>query len=121
MNKNYLFLAALLILLGGGLVLLEGRSVDEEIPPQKILLELYENNRYITTDELAERLIEGDPSVQLIDVRDPYSFMDYALPGAKNIPLSDILIEDSKEFLDQPGRDFIFYSGTRRNTATGSI
>ena len=29
---------------------------------------------------------------------------------AKNIPLTDLLIDESKEILSQPGRDFIFYS-----------
>ena len=69
MSKTYLFLAVLLILLGAGLVVLEGVPNDEQVPPDKILLELHENNRYITTDQLADRLIEGDPTVQLIDVR----------------------------------------------------
>ncbi len=110
MNKTYLFLAALLILLGVGLVVLEGHPVKDEVTPRTLLREMNDNSRYITTDQLAKRIIDGDPSVQLIDVRDPYDFMDFALPGAKNIPLSDLLIDESNKILSQPGRDFIFYS-----------
>lgn len=110
MNKSYIFLALIAILLGIGLVVLEANEKSDERTPEQILIELNEGTRYITTDDLAQRIIEGDPSVQLIDVRDPYDFMDFALPGAESIPTSDICTEVASDLMNTPGKDFIFYS-----------
>ncbi len=110
MNKTYLLLAFILLLLGLGLFMLEANEPNNELSPQEILTDLNENTRYVSTDELAQRLIEGDPSVQLIDIRDPYDFMDFALPGAENIPITDLLTEMATEIFTTPGKDIIFYS-----------
>ena len=42
----------------------------------------------ISPDELSQKL--HDPNVYLLDVRDPDEFLDYNIPGSKNIPLSDL-------------------------------
>ena len=36
---------------------------------QQLLQEVAEGGQYITTDEIAQRVIEKDPTLQLIDVR----------------------------------------------------
>lgn len=110
MNKTYVTLSVILILFGFGLVFLESRSLTSETQPEILLKEYTESTRYISTDEIAERIINGDPAVQLIDVRSPYDFMDFALPGAVNIPFEDFLLEGSMEIMNQDGKDFIFYS-----------
>jgi rhodanese-related sulfurtransferase len=110
MNKTYLFLASLLILLGVGLVIAGGTSDKKEIPPDQLLREVFENTRYISTDELADRLIKKDPTVQLIDVRLAAEFESFALPGVVNITPDNLFSEESRELLAQPGKDFIFYS-----------
>ena len=110
MNKTYILLAGVLIILGLGLFVLEAREHTDVIAPETLLTDLDENTRYVFSDELARRIIEGDPSVQLIDVRDPYDFMDFSLPGAENIPISDLCTEMTDELLTVPGKDFIFYS-----------
>jgi rhodanese-related sulfurtransferase len=110
MNKAYIFLALVLIALGLGLFILEANEPSEDLSAQQLLTDLNENTRYISTDELASRIIEGDPSIQLIDVRDPYDFMDFALPGAENLPITDLLTEVANDVFDMGGKDFIFYS-----------
>lgn len=110
MNKTYVFLSALVVLLGVGLYVLEANETTDERPPEVILTDLNEGTRYVSTDELAERIVDGDPSIQMVDVRDPYDFMDFSLPGAKNIPISDLGTEVASDLFETPGRDFIFYS-----------
>jgi len=110
MKKTYLILVAILILLSLGLFVLEARENNDKVTPMELLTDLIENTRYVTSDELASRIIERDPSIQLIDVRDPYDFMDFSLPGAENIPISDLSTEMTSELLSVPGKDFIFYS-----------
>lgn len=110
MSKTYVFLSVVVILLGIGLYVLEANETTDQRTPEKILVDLNEGTRYITTDHLAERIIDGDPSIQLVDVRDPYDFMDFSLPGAESIPISDIGTEVAAELFESPGKDFIFYS-----------
>jgi len=110
MNRTYVVLAVVLVLLGAGLFYFQGKPFVMEVPPKALLNDINENTRYVSVDELAERLINGDPSVQLIDVRDPYDFMDFALPGAENMPLPEMLLEEYIQMLDAYGKDFIFYS-----------
>jgi len=110
MNKTYIILASVLILLGIGLIFLEANPNIKEVSPEKLLSELNENTRYISTDDLARRIIEGDPSVQLIDVRPKAEAEKFMLQGAINIPLADLLKEESLAIFDQDGKDFIFYS-----------
>jgi rhodanese-related sulfurtransferase len=110
MNKTYVVLALILVLLGAGLFYFQGKPYVMEVQPKALLNDINENTRYVSVDELAERLINGDPSVQLIDVRDPYDYMDFALPGAENMPLPEMLLEEYLQMLDAYGKDFIFYS-----------
>jgi sulfur-carrier protein adenylyltransferase/sulfurtransferase len=110
MNKTYPLLAFILILLGLGMFVIEANDPGNERPPGKILTSLNENTRYVSVDELAHRIIEGDPSVQLIDVRPAADFKNFSLPGATHISLADLLSEESAEILTTPGKDFIFYS-----------
>jgi len=110
MNKTYIILALVLVVLGAGLFYFQGKPHVKEVQPKALLNDINENTRYVSVDELAERLIDGDPSVQLIDVRDPYDFMDFALPGAENMPLPEMLYEEYIQLLDAYGKDFIFYS-----------
>jgi rhodanese-related sulfurtransferase len=110
MNKTYIILASVLVLLGIGLVFLKANTNKDELNPEKLLTEINENTRYISTDELAKRIIESDPSVQLIDVRPANETAKFMLQGAINIPLTNLLNEDSQAVFGQDGKDFIFYS-----------
>lgn len=65
--------------------------------------------QFFSPDELAEKLVSKDPSIQLIDVRDPDDFEKYSLPGAINIPLTDLLNDQWKDILNQDVRMNIFY------------
>ncbi|MBE9208018.1 rhodanese-related sulfurtransferase [Nostoc sp. LEGE 06077] len=43
----------------------------------------------ISVEELAERLVAGDASIQLVDVREPQELAIASLPGFINLPLSE--------------------------------
>ena len=66
--------------------------------------------QFYSPDELAEKLINKDPSIQLIDVRDQADFEKFSLPGAINIPLIDLLNDKWKDVLNQDVKMNIFYS-----------
>jgi len=111
MKRAYIFLSILFILLGVVLVLLPDRQVvHSELSPKLLLQEINDPARYLSTDRIAERLIDQDPSIFLIDVRTADEHEQYAIPGAMNIPLEEIMNEEWYDYLDQEDRDIIFYS-----------
>jgi len=77
---------------------------------QQLLQEVAEGGQYITTDEIAQRIIEKDPTLQLIDVRNQEEFEKFALPGAINIPMVDLLAAQYTDILDQEAKVNVFYS-----------
>ena len=110
LSFRYKILALVLVLLAAGLVLLPKYVKHEGISPKELLSNAISPERYISTDELAHKIIEQDPSFLLIDVRDEESFKKYSLPYAINIPLEKLLDEESVNYLDQDEYDIILYS-----------
>ncbi len=94
MNKAYYILAVFLLLLGIGLVVLPDREHYDEASPRELLSDLKNPSRFISTDKVAEMIIDQDPTLLLVDVRDMYDFLDYSLPRAHSIPLEEILMND---------------------------
>ncbi|HCE55177.1 MAG: rhodanese-like domain-containing protein [Lutibacter sp.] len=107
---RYKILAAILILLAGGLVLLPKYQKHEGIKPEELLSNTISPERYMTTDRLAHILINQDPSFILIDVRDEKSFASYTLPNAINIPLQKLFDEGSVSYLNQNQYDVVLFS-----------
>lgn len=66
--------------------------------------------QFIAPDAVADMLVQKDPSLQLIDVRTPEEFATFSLPGAINIPLSNLLADEYVDLLHQDARMNVFYS-----------
>ncbi len=79
--------------------MLAGTSDKEFISEQQF--------EYVTSDELAYRLIDNDRSVQLIDVRNIVDFKKFNLPTSVNIPLDSLLIEEWSDYIEE-NRTIIF-------------
>jgi rhodanese-related sulfurtransferase len=92
MNKAYYTLAVFLLLLGIGLIILPDREHPDEASPRELLSDLRNPSRFISTDKVAEMIIDQDPTLILVDVRDMYDYLDYSLPGAHSIPLEEVLM-----------------------------
>lgn len=110
MNKNYIFLAALLIVLAGGILFLPEKTNYVEENPENLMWDIAQPTRYITTDQVAKMIIEKDPLLQLVDVRPDYDYEMFSLPGAYNIPLDSILTETSDIILDVEDVNTVLYS-----------
>lgn len=109
-SKKYIFLAAILIVLAGGLVLLPKYQKHEGIEPEELLSKAISPERYISTDILADKLVNQDPSFILIDVREESEYTKYSLPNAINIPLKKLLDEESIPYLNQAQYNVILFS-----------
>ncbi len=80
-----------------------------KLTADQLLEEVKGRQQFFSPDELADKLINKDPSIQLIDVRDPDEFDKYNLPGAINIPLSDLMNAQWTDILNQDTKMNIFY------------
>jgi rhodanese-related sulfurtransferase len=110
LSLRYTILALIFIVLAGGLVLLPKYEKREGISPEDLLSSTISLERYISTDELADRIINQDPSLLLIDVRDETDYEKYSFTNALNIPLKTILDEDSEPYLNQDAYDVVLFS-----------
>ena len=110
LSKRYSILASLLFIAALGLVLLPSYQKNETITAENLLAKVINPERYITSDVLADKIINNDPSIILIDVREVDEFTKYTLPSAINIPLSDILNDDYQGYLDQDRYNVILFS-----------
>jgi rhodanese-related sulfurtransferase len=81
-----------------------------KLTAEQLLSEIRTGTQFISPDEVADKIIQKDPSIQLIDVRNPREFDMFSLPGAINIPLQDILSEQNTDILNQGTKMNIFYS-----------
>ena len=109
-SRRYQILALVLVLLAGGLLLLPKYKKSEGISPELFVKNALSTERYISTDLLAERLINQDPTILLIDTRPEAEYNEFALPNAINIPLKDFFNEELNGFIDQDVYDVILYS-----------
>jgi rhodanese-related sulfurtransferase len=86
-----------------------------KLSPEALLEHVNSGMQYFSPDEVAHMIVSGDPSLVLIDVRSETDYEKYHLPGAINIPLSSLLEEQWKEYLDQDLRYNVFYSNSTVN------
>lgn len=109
-NKGFLSIAIFLISLGLLVALLPERKANREISPRQMLLELTDHTRFLTADQIAEDLINHDPSLLLIDVRSKAEFDSFNIKGSIHIPLDSLLCQSTIKLLENPGLRKVFYS-----------
>lgn len=88
----------------------ENTTRPYKLTAPQLLDEVKEGIQFVSTDEVADMLVQKDPSLQLIDVRDKDSYDKFHLPGAINIPLADILSVENEDYLNQDVKMNVFYS-----------
>lgn len=81
-----------------------------KLSPKDLLEHVNSGMQYFTPDEVAHMVVSKDPSLVLIDVRAETEYEKYHLPGAINIPLSSLLDEEWKDYINQDLRYNVFYS-----------
>lgn len=78
-----------------------------QLSPELTLEELYNIENEIIPDEMMDILTYGDSNSVLIDVRDPYEYNKGYLGEAINIPVSEILKEESISFFEEMEKDSV--------------
>lgn len=86
------------------------KTLNFKVSPESMLEDLNGRSQYIGPDEVADMIIKEDPTIQIIDLRSSEEYQKFHLPGAYNIPMSDLLLEDNRYIIDQDMKLNIFYS-----------
>lgn len=110
MNRNYILLTVLMLVLAVGTLFLTTDDEPKQIAPEELLQEIIQPTRYVTTDQVAKMIIQGDPSLLMVDVRPAADYEEYALPGSLNIPLEDLLNDGNLGYFGVPGIKVVFIS-----------
>jgi rhodanese-related sulfurtransferase len=104
-------LSIILVFLGITSAILPERKNDSiELDEEDMLREMLSEHNYVSSDELADLLILGDPSIRIIDVR-PADDFDQPIPRAINIPVDSILSDNYLGFFAQREMKNIIYGG----------
>jgi 3-mercaptopyruvate sulfurtransferase SseA len=107
---NYLIAGGILFLLALGLAFLPEKNNREELSPEFLLQDVNREVRFLSPDEVADRLINQDPALVLIDLRSEEEYNAFSLPAALNFPLEKVFEPETQELLDRDELDFVFYS-----------
>ncbi|MDH3322339.1 MAG: hypothetical protein OEM04_05065, partial [Flavobacteriaceae bacterium] len=105
-NRNRIF-ALILVLIAVVLVLLPKQTNHEGMSPELFVKNALSTERYISTDQLADRMVNQDPTLLLVDTRSKAEFNEFALPNAINIPLQELLNDDLNGLIKQDIYDVV--------------
>jgi rhodanese-related sulfurtransferase len=110
MNARVILSIVVLALGGVAAMLPNSKNSSLELNEKALHQELMLSSHFVTVDELADLLINQDPSVQLIDVRTIEEAKKDPLPAALNIPLDSMFSPEKNFYLDQSVMKNILYS-----------
>ncbi len=101
-----------LLLLGGfiAIFLPDTKAFKHVIDADTLLYEVSKEGRYISTDELAQAIMENDPSYIVVDLRSPEEYQKYSINGALNIPYENIFDEENLVYFDQDVYTTVLFS-----------
>lgn len=109
--KARLLLASVIIPLGLIIAAVpENTTKQYKLTANQLLEEVKSGTQFIQPDEVADMLIQKDPTLQLIDVRSADEYEKFSLPNSLNIPLVDILNPEWDDYINQDVKLNVFYS-----------
>ncbi len=115
MNKTDKIILGLL-LLGSVLTVFypDTKPFRRIVSEHELLYDVNKQGRYITVDEVAQRIMEADPSYILVDIRSPEEYGKYTLNGAINIPFDSIMGSTLTNLLDADVYTVVLFSNGSR-------
>lgn len=112
MNKRYLLLAVIVVLLGVGMLFMPNSNDNKQVNPELLLTAIDDPSRFLTTDDITDRLVRKDPALLLLDVRPAAQFKSFSIPGSVNLPVDSLLSASAMEMLKQDAKDKVFCSNS---------
>jgi len=88
----------------------QNKTNPYKLTADELLNEVNTRNQYVTADVVADMIVKKDPTLRLIDVRSQDEFEKFSLPGAINIPVTDLLSAEYAGILNQDVKMNVLYS-----------
>jgi rhodanese-related sulfurtransferase len=88
----------------------QNKTNPYKLTANEMLDEINSRTQFVSPDVVADMIVKKDPTLRLIDVRSQEEFEKYSLPGAINIPASDLLSEQYTDILNQDVKMNVLYS-----------
>jgi len=88
----------------------QNKTKPYKLTAEELLAEVNTRTQYITPDAVADLILKKDPSLRLIDVRSQEEYEKFSLPGAINIPATDLLSSQYADILNQDVKMNVLYS-----------
>jgi len=111
--KPRLVLAAFIIPLGLIIAAVpQNTTRPYKLSATELMDEVNTRTQFVTPETVADMIVKKDPTLLLIDVRSQDEFEKFSLPGAINIPLTDLLNDQYTELFDQDVKMNVFYSNS---------
>ncbi len=112
MEKRYVILSIVVLIFAGGLLFLPEQSNQKEVSAEILLRQIEEHAGFITTDEVADIIINQDPTLLLVDLRDSIAYNKFSIEGAINIPFAQLLDSDNIDYYDLDELNIVLYDNT---------
>lgn len=110
MNRNYLFLTLIILVLAAGTLFFQKNNKPQQVSPDKLLWDVIQPGRYVSTDKVAKWIIEKNPSIELIDVRGVGEYNAFSLPNAINIPIDSLVTPLGSAYFGIPGIRVVLFA-----------
>ena len=100
-NKQFNILGAAILIVAAGILALTGTpsGVSPLIAADEIGQLALSGEDKIAPVTLGEWMIEQKKDFQIIDLRSPFEFTDFSLPGSQNIPFASLMSKGGMEML----------------------
>jgi len=96
--------------LAAGLLVLPEKENYVQINPEDLMWDAVQPTKYFTVDKVAAMIIDGDPTLELIDVRSVKDYDAFSLKNAINIPLDSLLSPNYEGYLGIEDMNVVFYA-----------
>jgi rhodanese-related sulfurtransferase len=114
--KVYKLLTVSFAIMAVIMLFIPDKEVAKELAPRSVIKLYNHGNAFYSTDKVAEMIMQGNPALQLVDVRTEAEFNKFSLKGAINIPLDTLLSKDERgnyvwrDYLKPDKKITVFYS-----------
>jgi len=88
----------------------QNKTKPYKLTADELLSEVNTRTQFVSSDAVADMIVKKDPLLRLIDVRSQDEFEKFSLPGAINIPATDLLSDQYTDILNQDVKMNVFYS-----------
>jgi rhodanese-related sulfurtransferase len=89
--------------------------------PESVLMQSFSQNSGYSVDQVARMLVSEDSTLHLIDIRPANEFREFSIPGAINIPYTELIDRDPATYMLTGNAKNVFYSNGSLNAGYAII